>query len=125
MKEKEEESSTVRGRGNREENESIKNDQQAKRAHKRKMQRQKKKEQKKLASGSVLHQNNRKEAEKTPEKVRDSTEPTDMPGTIHKQDTAELKLKSMNESASKKKRPFDYNEQEESKVFSLKDLDPE
>jgi hypothetical protein len=32
----------------------------------------------------------------------------------------------MNESASKKKRPFEYNEkQDESKTFSLKDLDPE
>lgn len=49
-----------------------------------------------------------------------------MPGTIHKQDTAELKLKSMNESASKKKRPFDYKEKEnEQKLFALRDLDPE
>ena len=32
----------------------------------------------------------------------------------------------MNESASKKKRPFEYNEQkEEGKTFALKDLDPE
>ena len=74
------------------------------------MQRQKKKEQKKLASTSIL-QKNRKELDKTPEKVKESVDPSEqMPGTIHKQDTAELKLKSMNESASKKKRPFEYKE---------------
>lgn len=43
----------------------------------------------------------------------------------------ELTLTAQNESASKKKRPFEYNEKEttqgeqEVKPFSLKDLDPE
>ncbi len=77
------------------------------------------------ASQSILN-NNRKE-DKTPEKIKDSVEPVEQqPYTIHKQGTAELKLTSLNESASKKKRPFDYNEnEEEGKIFSLKELDPE
>jgi hypothetical protein len=37
-----------------------------------------------------------------------------------------LTLTAMNESASKKKRPFEYHEKaEEGKTFALKDLDPE
>jgi hypothetical protein len=45
---------------------------------------------------------------------------------------AELKLTAMNESASKKKKPFDYiendnsnDEEKDKKPFALKDLDPE
>ena len=44
-----------------------------------------------------------------------------------KKSAKELKLTSMNESASKKKKPFEYENSNESelKPFSLKDLDPD
>lgn len=68
----------------------------------------------------------------------DSKEPNDAHNSLKKtgnrnNEKAELKLTAQNESASKKKRPFDYiekedgseNGQENKKPFALKDLDPE
>jgi hypothetical protein len=45
-----------------------------------------------------------------------------------KEDVTKLNLKAQNESASKKKKPFEYSEKDtkpQPNSFSLKDLDPE
>lgn len=69
----------------------------------------------------------------TPEKAFDSVEDNDAKASIKKKTKGnskkELTLSAQNESASKKKRPFEYNEKDDNKgkaePFSLKDLDPE
>jgi hypothetical protein len=77
--------SLARGRGNHEENQSTKDEKQAKRALKRKLQRQRKKEQKKLKASESILKNNRME-DKTPEKPKDSVDQAEANNqTIHKQ----------------------------------------
>jgi hypothetical protein len=109
---------------------------------KRKLLRQKKKEEKrKMTQGQSGMKQKRQDA--TPEAnawndEEDSKEPNDAHNSLKKtgnrnNEKAELKLTAQSESASKKKRPFDYiekedgseNGQENKKPFALKDLDPE
>ena len=92
---------------------------------KRRLQRQRRKEKKKAEQSGF----SKPTKEETPDtKVADNGKSPDMKEAKKGKGAKELKLTSMNESASKKRRPFDYDDEKSKspeKLFSLKALDPE